>query len=55
MAPRCSPQPHASENRVRVHDPGDPADLPLERLEHELCTLSSHLEAGNGSLARAAR
>jgi hypothetical protein len=24
----------------------DPADLPLERLEHELCQLASHLEAG---------
>lgn len=24
----------------------DPADLPLERLEHELCELASHLEAG---------
>lgn len=26
--------------------PTDPADLPLERLEHELCELASHMEAG---------
>jgi hypothetical protein len=25
---------------------GDPVDLPLEHLEHELCELASHLEAG---------
>jgi hypothetical protein len=24
----------------------DPADLPLERLEHELCQLAADLEAG---------
>ncbi len=31
-----------------AHDarPTDPADLPLERLEHELCELASHMEAG---------
>ena len=41
MRTACPSPPATSVGAAR-----DPANLPLERLEHELCELASHLEAG---------